>query len=110
MQVHSTGIVQIGDIYYAIGENKTVVNGNLTTGRLFQFVDCYKPRDFVNWEFVNNLLTDTNGDADLSPESAIERSKITWNAKTKKWIMWMHVDKPATHSTPLKNRSLVIRR
>lgn len=65
MQVHGTGIIQIGDIYYAIGENKTVVNGN-RPGGLFQFVECYKPQDFVNLEFVNNLLTDTNGDADLS--------------------------------------------
>ena len=30
MQARGTGIVQIGDIYYAVGENKTIVNRNLT--------------------------------------------------------------------------------
>jgi beta-xylosidase len=91
LQAHGGGIIwhQADRSYYLIGENKTA-NPN---SNLFQSVACYKSTDLVNWEFVNDLLSSTTtGDFDLHPSMIIERPKVIYNAATKKYVLWMHVD------------------
>lgn len=91
LQAHGPGILKIDDTFYIVGENKTAQPGD----SLFQTVACYKSKDLVQWEFVNDILkATTEGNSDLSPEGIIERPKIIYNKKTKKYVLWMHVDKP----------------
>ncbi|RPB07816.1 Arabinanase/levansucrase/invertase [Morchella conica CCBAS932] len=91
LQAHGGGIIKIDDTFYIVGENKTAKPGD----NLFQTVACYKSKDLVQWEFVNDILKATaEGNSDLSPEGIIERPKVIYNEKTNKYVMWMHVDKP----------------
>lgn len=94
LQAHGGGIVwhPIDKSYYLIGENKTA-NPN---SDLFQSISCYKSTDLINWVFVNDLLSSTTtGNSDLRPSMIIERPKVIYNAATKKYVLWMHVDNAA---------------
>ncbi|KAF9772895.1 hypothetical protein IL306_009369 [Fusarium sp. DS 682] len=68
-----------------IGENKT-------TGTQFQSVSCYKSKDLVHWDWVNDLLKSNASIPDLAPNRIIERPKVIYNKSTKKYVLWMHVD------------------
>ena len=45
----------------------------------------------MQWTYVGALLSRT-GSGDLGPNRIIERPKVIYNDKTKKYVMWMHVD------------------
>jgi beta-xylosidase len=45
----------------------------------------------VQWTYVGALLSRT-GSGDLGPNRVIERPKVIYNEKTKKYVLWMHVD------------------
>lgn len=80
INAHGAGFIQVGDYYYWIGENRK--NG--------VFVSCYRSTDLVNWEFRGDLLT-----RESHPElenANIERPKVIYNDKTKKFVMWMHFE------------------
>jgi hypothetical protein len=45
----------------------------------------------VTWTFVNKVLTlQTSGD--LGPNRVVERPHVIYNDKTKKYVMWLHID------------------
>lgn len=81
IDAHGGGVIKVGAYYYWFGENR---NPNNT----FKAVSCYRSADLVNWEFRNNVLSQ-NSAAELKPAN-IERPKVIYNAKTKKYVMWMH--------------------
>lgn len=85
LQAHGAGFFYEQNTYYMIGENKT-------TGSLFQSVSCYKSKDLVHWDWVNELLTSNASIPDLAPDRIIERPKVIYNKSTKKYVLWMHVD------------------
>lgn len=88
--------------YYWFGENRT---GEIR-------VSCYRSKDLEHWEFRNHVLTcdsKTQGyyarsDIRLRKEVIlkdgskqlascnIERPKVLYNSKTKKYVMWMHYE------------------
>ncbi len=87
--------------YYWIGENRTGDNK----------VSCYKTKDFKDWSFCNHILTiDSKCEKhyiysdlelkylDRTPILGkgvnIERPKVIYNKKTKKFVMWMHFELP----------------
>ncbi len=77
---HGGGFLKVGDYYYWLGENRK--NG--------VFVSCYRSKDLMNWEFRADLLTrESNPTLD---RANIERPKVIYNEKTKKYIMWMHYE------------------
>jgi len=57
-------------------------------------VSCYKSTNLVDWNFLGVVLPSVPGDPshDLHSEKVIERPKVIYNAKTKKFVMWLHVD------------------
>ena len=54
-------------------------------------VSCYASKDLLNWESKGNVLPAVEG-GDLDPKKVLERPKVIYNAKTKKFVMWFHSD------------------
>lgn len=57
-------------------------------------VACYWSKDLSNWKNEGIVLAAVKDDPghDLHTSKVIERPKVIYNAKTKKFVMWMHVD------------------
>jgi beta-galactosidase len=54
-------------------------------------VSCYSSKDLLNWKFEGNVLPAKPG-TDLDPKVVLERPKVVYNAKTKRFVMWFHSD------------------
>lgn len=89
---HGGGFLFFEGWYYWYGENR---KENI-------YVSCYKSKDLKNWIFCGNLITtDTPqksinnyqlGLGDIIHKVNIERPKVIYNKKTKKFVMWMHYE------------------
>ncbi|KAK6952770.1 hypothetical protein Daesc_005064 [Daldinia eschscholtzii] len=84
LQAHGAGVIKVDNTYYLIGEDKT-------GGSAFQNVNCYSSQDLVQWTYVGALLSRTSS-GDLGPNRVVERPKVVYNAKTRKYVLYMHID------------------
>lgn len=84
IQAHGAGVIKVGDSFYLIGEDKT-------NGSSFQNVNCYQSENLVQWTYVGALLSRTTT-GDLGPNRVVERPKVIYNDKTKKYVLWFHAD------------------
>jgi hypothetical protein len=86
MQAHGGGIIKLGDTYYWFGEDRSKDNN---PGK--RYVACYSSQDLAHWTFRNQVikLADPNN---FGPEWVLERPKVFFNAKTKQFVMYMHID------------------
>ncbi|KAI1468217.1 carbohydrate-binding module family 35 protein [Daldinia caldariorum] len=84
LQAHGAGVIKVDNTYYLIGEDKT-------GGSAFQNVNCYSSPDLVQWTYVGALLSRT-ASGDLGPNRVVERPKVVRNAKTGKYVLYMHID------------------
>ncbi|MEJ6951435.1 family 43 glycosylhydrolase [Natronospora cellulosivora (SeqCode)] len=95
ISAHGGGIIKQGNFYYWFGENRHGIKK----------VSCYRSKDLKNWEFRNDVLcidAETKPhyietDLDLNPLDVegganIERPKVLYNEKSKKYVMWMHYE------------------
>lgn len=100
INAHGGGVLFHKGVYYWYGEckkGKTVLPSWATwecyrtdvTG-----VSCYSSRDLLNWRNEGLALKAEPDDStsDLHPSKVLERPKVIYNAKTKKFVMWMHVE------------------
>ena len=81
MHAHGGGVLKVGSYYYWFGENRNADN-------TFRAVSVYRSTDLKNWEFRNNVLTQSSA-AELNVAN-IERPKVIYNARTGRYVMWMH--------------------
>ncbi|MEH1125225.1 RICIN domain-containing protein [Micromonospora sp. CPCC 206061] len=81
LHAHGGGMIKVGGYYYWFGENR---NDNNT----FRYVSVYRSTDLRNWEFRNNVLTQSSA-AELNV-SNIERPKVIYNSSTGQYVLWMH--------------------
>ena len=81
MQAHGAGIIKVNGIYYMVGEDK---------GKQSRFpnVNCYSSPNLVEWTHVGTLLNEQA----LRDYRVIERPKVIFNARTKKYVLYMHLD------------------
>lgn len=86
IQAHGGGIVKLGDTYYWFGEDRSRDNDPNK-----RFVACYSSKDLVNWKFRNQVLKLADPE-NFGPGWVLERPKVFYNPKTKKFVMYMHVD------------------
>lgn len=111
IHAHGGWMLRVGEYWYWYGEDRTDEN----------FVNCYRTRDFRNFEFRGHVLTanspakpsyvanaDLNlkkkPEVDLAPAALrrfdsegrllanIERPKVLYDEKTGKYVMWMHYE------------------
>jgi hypothetical protein len=66
--------------YYWFGEHRGSPSG----------VSCYSSKDLYNWK-NEGIALDKTKTAELK-SGIIERPKVAYNAKTKKYVMWFHYD------------------
>lgn len=90
INAHGGGIMYLKGKYYWYGEHK--VAGEI--GNTAQVgVHCYSSKDLYNWKdegVVLRVLNDTT--SDIQKGCVLERPKVIYNAKTKKYVMWFHVE------------------
>jgi hypothetical protein len=89
VHAHGGGILKDGNYYYWFGENRTADN------RFFA-VSVYRSTDLKNWEFRNNVLTQSS--ASELASANIERPKVMYNAGTGRYVMWMHKENGTNYS------------
>jgi len=101
INAHGAGILYHDGVYYMFGEIKKgktwlVPNQSWEDYRVpAGGVSCYSSKDLINWKYEGIALSPTVGDAsnELDTSKVIERPKVIYNAATKKFVMWMHIDK-----------------
>jgi len=86
VQAHGGGIIKFGDAWYWFGEDRTA--GLPRTNR---FVSCYSSPDLAHWTFRNDVVKFSDP-ADLVRGWILERPKVFYNARSKKFVMYMHFD------------------
>ncbi|HTJ13659.1 MAG TPA: TIM-barrel domain-containing protein [Dinghuibacter sp.] len=86
IQAHGGGILKVGDVYYWYGEQRS---RGLDTAK--RFVSCYRSGDLMHWTFLGNALTLDDPER-LGAYWVLERPKVYYNAPTKKYVMYFHLD------------------
>ncbi|MES2794884.1 MAG: hypothetical protein V4683_02905, partial [Bacteroidota bacterium] len=88
IQAHGGGIIKIGKTYYWYGEQR---RQGLDTN--YRFVSCYASKDLINWKFKGDAIKLAKPDTVLiNNKWVLERPKVFYNSKTKKYVMYMHLD------------------
>lgn len=94
LQAHGGGILYDNGVYYWYGESyekigKTYCNIG---------VNCYSSVNLVNWKYcgrVLELFTEHDWcEHDLYCFNIVQRPKVVYNGKTKKYMMYFHLDNP----------------
>jgi hypothetical protein len=84
MEAHGGGFLRVDDTWYWIGEDKS---GN-SAG--FKGVNCYASKDLVTWELRGAVLTRATAPELDTMDRIIERPKVSYNATTQRYVMWLH--------------------
>ena len=90
INAHGGGVLSHDGVYYWFGEHK--IEGD--AGNYAQVgVHVYSSRDLVHWQDGGIALT-VSGDpkSEIAKGCIIERPKVIYNAKTKTFVMWFHLD------------------
>lgn len=91
VNAHAGNIIYYDNMYYWFGEYKSqgdYDNGNVHKSKVG--VACYSSLDLKNWKFEKIALPVQEG-TDIASGQKIERPKVIYNEKTKKFVMWFHV-------------------
>ncbi|MFA5417298.1 MAG: glycoside hydrolase family 43 protein [Bacteroidales bacterium] len=89
INAHGGGLLYREGTYYWYGEHK----GEKTNAAMVG-VTCYSSKDLMNWTYegvVMPVVTD-NDSSDITAGCVIERPKVVYNAKTKKYVLWFHLE------------------
>jgi hypothetical protein len=86
IQAHGGGIIKIKNIYYWYGEQRSK-----DLDPQYRYVSCYSSKDLINWKFKCNALKMAAPDS-LPSTWVLERPKVYYNQKTKKYVMYVHID------------------
>ena len=87
IEAHGGGMLCENGTYYWFGEHGT-------PGRTKVGVTCYSSKDLYNWKNAGVALplAYDDPDHDLAVGCALERPKVVYNALTKKYVMWFHLE------------------
>lgn len=90
INAHGGGILFQNGTYYWFGEHKTEGEaGNLANVG----VHVYSSTDLYNWKDEGIALAVSNDPgSEIEKGCIIERPKVLYNAKTKKYVMWFHLE------------------
>lgn len=91
INAHGGGILFQDGIYYWYGEHK--ITGRI--GNSAQVgVHCYSSTDLYNWvdEGIALKVNETDSTSDIAKGCVLERPKVVYNAKTRRYVMWFHLE------------------
>lgn len=86
INAHGGGILYTGDRYYWFGEKR---------GRgASQGVNVYSSSDLYTWKHEGLALSQhpTDTTSDIARGCVMERPKVIYNDKTRKYVMWFHLE------------------
>lgn len=88
VNAHGGGILYHRGTYYWFGEHKAENTNNAMVG-----VTCYSSKNLTDWknEGVALAVSDEQG-SDIEKGCILERPKVIYNAKTRKFVMWFHLE------------------
>ena len=89
VQAHEGGIIKLGDTFYWFGEDRSRENE-----RGKRYVACYSSKDLAHWTFRNQVIRLADPEK-FGRSWVLERPKVFYNATTRKYVMYMHIDGPA---------------
>ena len=102
INAHGGGMLYHNGVYYWFGEVKkgqTWRVPGISSWEDYRVnaggVACYTSEDLVHWAYKSLALSPEKNDSasEIHISKVIERPKVIFNAKTKKFVMWMHIDK-----------------
>jgi len=84
IQAHGGGVMLQDHIFYWYGEDRTPgINGA---------VSCYSSTNLYNWKREGVALSRLDLPRVDGQRCFVERPKVIFNARTKKFVMWMHLE------------------
>ena len=86
IQAHGGGIIKIKRTYYWYGEERS---RGLDTN--YRYVSCYASTDLMNWTFKGDVVKMADPE-NLGRRWVLERPKVFYNKKSKKYVMYFHLD------------------
>ncbi|TSD66718.1 family 43 glycosylhydrolase [Inquilinus sp. KBS0705] len=90
INAHGGGMLFYKGIYYWFGEHK--IEGE-AGNRAMVGVHCYSSKDLYNWKDAGIALpVSADSTSDIAKGCILERPKVVYNAKTKKFVMWFHLE------------------
>lgn len=89
VNAHGGGMLYANGSYYWFGEYKSD-----TTSVALKGVTCYSSTDLVNWknEGIALPVMPVGSFSDIESGCILERPKVVYNKKTKKYVMWFHLE------------------
>lgn len=82
VQAHAPGFLRQGNTWYMVGEDR---------GHEYNpDVNLYSSTDLQTWHFVKKIIENGVTSPELGKNRMIERAKILYNPKTRRYIVWCH--------------------
>lgn len=90
INAHGGGILYHNGTYYWFGEHKIAGDAG---NRAMVGVHAYSSKDLYNWKDEGIALKVSDDPAnDIAKGCILERPKVVYNARTKKYVMWFHLE------------------
>lgn len=90
INAHGGGILKVNDTFYWYGEHKTEGKAG---NKAMVGVHCYSSKDLYNWTDEGiALAVSQDPKSEIVQGCIIERPKVIFNQKTKKFVMWFHLE------------------
>ncbi len=90
INAHGGGILYHGDTYYWFGEFKTEGKAG---NKALVGVSCYSSKDLYSWKNEGIALrVENDSTSEITKGCVIERPKVIYNRKTKKFVLWFHLE------------------
>jgi len=91
INAHGGGVLYYEGKYYWFGEHK--IEGE-KGNRAMVGVHCYTSENLTDWQDEGIALEVVKNDSlsDISEGCILERPKVIYNAQTKKFVMWFHLE------------------
>lgn len=90
INAHGGGILLHKGTYYWFGEHKTEGRGG---NQAHVGVHCYSSKDLYNWKDEGIALKVSDDPESMIADGCIlERPKVIYNPKTRKFVMWFHLE------------------
>ena len=88
INAHGGGLMYYDGTYYWFGENKGERSSAALVG-----VMCYSSKDLKNWKNEGVALpVSEDPESEITKGCVLERPKVIYNEKTKKLVMWFHLE------------------
>lgn len=89
VNAHGGGVLYHDGTYYWYGENKSDSTSSAMVG-----IMCYSSKNLTGWNNEGAVLPVVLNDStsDIVQGCVMERPKVIYNEKTKKFVMWFHLE------------------